>query len=43
MFKLFKSNAFFLPICDKLRNLNNEFRYFSLYLHPKTISNHLNS
>lgn len=40
MFKLFKSNAFFLPICDKFRNLNTKFRYFTLYLHPKTISKH---
>lgn len=35
MFKLFKSNAFFLPICDKFRNLNTKFRNFFLYLHPK--------
>lgn len=29
MFKLFKSNALFLPICDKFRNLNTKFRIFS--------------
>ena len=40
MFELFKSNAFFLPICDKFRNLNTKFRNFFLYLHPKTISKH---
>ena len=40
MFKLVKSNAFFLPIGDKFRNLNTKFRYFTLYLHPKTISKH---
>ena len=28
MCKLFKSNAFFLPICDKFRNLNTKFRNF---------------
>ena len=43
MFKLCYSNAFFLPIGDKFRNLNTNFRYFSLYLHSKTISNQLNS
>lgn len=40
MFKLFKSNAFFLPFGDKFRNLNTKFRNFFLYLHPKTISKH---
>ena len=40
MFKLFKSNAFFLPFCDKFRNLNTKFRNYFLYLHPKTISKH---
>ena len=40
MFKLVKSNAFFLPICDKFRNLNTKFRNFFLYLQPKTISKH---
>ena len=40
MFKLVKSNAFFLPVCDKFRNLNTKFHNFFLYLHPKTISKH---
>ena len=40
MFKLFKSNAFFLTICDKFRNLVFKLRNFFLYLHPKTISKH---
>lgn len=40
MFKLFKSNAFFLPIGVKFRNLNTKFRNFFLHLHQKTISKH---
>ena len=40
MSKLFKSNAFFLPIGDKFRNLNTKFRNFFLYLRQKTISKH---
>lgn len=40
MFKLTKSNAFFLPIGDKFRNLNTKFRNFFLHLHQKTISKH---
>nr|DAG00250.1 MAG TPA: hypothetical protein [Podoviridae sp. ctJDl18] len=32
-----------MPIGDKFRKLITNFRYFSLYLHSKTISNQLNS